>query len=260
MTALVGHLLRSAGMDCEVAGNIAPPVLQAYRNGCFGKGAARLGARAVELPARDHLVARAARRRDAQPDRGPPRPLREPGRLWSGEGTRLPGRRRASPQPRRSAVTGDGAARQKGRHLRARRAAAATTSASPETSWSRAQRDRARSTSSPSAARTTSPTRSRPARWFPRWDIPWQPGRRVEELQGPAAPAGAGRHAPRRRVVRRLQGHQRRRDRRRVARPWQEGGPDSRRRGQGAGFCPARGRRFRAHALATCSSSAATRR
>jgi UDP-N-acetylmuramoylalanine--D-glutamate ligase len=30
VTALVGHLLRGAGMDCEVAGNIAPPVLQAY--------------------------------------------------------------------------------------------------------------------------------------------------------------------------------------------------------------------------------------
>jgi UDP-N-acetylmuramoylalanine--D-glutamate ligase len=29
-TALTGHLLRSAGVDCEVAGNIAPPVLQAY--------------------------------------------------------------------------------------------------------------------------------------------------------------------------------------------------------------------------------------
>jgi UDP-N-acetylmuramoylalanine--D-glutamate ligase len=30
VTALAGHLLRGAGMDCEVAGNIAPPVLQAY--------------------------------------------------------------------------------------------------------------------------------------------------------------------------------------------------------------------------------------
>ena len=30
VTALTGHLLRSAGMDCEVAGNIAPPVLQAF--------------------------------------------------------------------------------------------------------------------------------------------------------------------------------------------------------------------------------------
>jgi UDP-N-acetylmuramoylalanine--D-glutamate ligase len=30
VTALAGHLLRSAGMDCEVAGNIAPPVLEAY--------------------------------------------------------------------------------------------------------------------------------------------------------------------------------------------------------------------------------------
>ncbi|HXU42279.1 MAG TPA: UDP-N-acetylmuramoyl-L-alanine--D-glutamate ligase [Burkholderiales bacterium] len=29
VTALVGHLLRSAGVDCEVAGNIAPPVLDA---------------------------------------------------------------------------------------------------------------------------------------------------------------------------------------------------------------------------------------
>ena len=30
VTALTGHLLRSAGVDCEVAGNIAPPVLQAF--------------------------------------------------------------------------------------------------------------------------------------------------------------------------------------------------------------------------------------
>jgi UDP-N-acetylmuramoylalanine--D-glutamate ligase len=29
VTALAGHLLRSAGLDCEVAGNIAPPVLDA---------------------------------------------------------------------------------------------------------------------------------------------------------------------------------------------------------------------------------------
>jgi UDP-N-acetylmuramoylalanine--D-glutamate ligase len=29
VTALTGHLLRTAGVDCEVAGNIAPPVLQA---------------------------------------------------------------------------------------------------------------------------------------------------------------------------------------------------------------------------------------
>jgi UDP-N-acetylmuramoylalanine--D-glutamate ligase len=29
VTALTGHLLRAAGLDCEVAGNIAPPVLEA---------------------------------------------------------------------------------------------------------------------------------------------------------------------------------------------------------------------------------------
>jgi UDP-N-acetylmuramoylalanine--D-glutamate ligase len=32
VTALAGHLLRSAGLDVEVAGNIAPPVLQAYQD------------------------------------------------------------------------------------------------------------------------------------------------------------------------------------------------------------------------------------
>jgi UDP-N-acetylmuramoylalanine--D-glutamate ligase len=31
VTALTGHLLRAAGVDCEVAGNIAPPALQALR-------------------------------------------------------------------------------------------------------------------------------------------------------------------------------------------------------------------------------------
>ena len=29
VTALTGHLLRAAGMDCEVAGNIGPPALDA---------------------------------------------------------------------------------------------------------------------------------------------------------------------------------------------------------------------------------------
>ena len=32
VTALAGHLLRSAGVDCEVAGNIGPPVLQAFQS------------------------------------------------------------------------------------------------------------------------------------------------------------------------------------------------------------------------------------
>ncbi|HEV2431788.1 MAG TPA: UDP-N-acetylmuramoyl-L-alanine--D-glutamate ligase [Burkholderiales bacterium] len=31
VTALAGHLLRGAGVDCEVAGNIGPPVLEAFR-------------------------------------------------------------------------------------------------------------------------------------------------------------------------------------------------------------------------------------
>ena len=31
VTALTGHLLRSAGIDCEVAGNISPPALEALR-------------------------------------------------------------------------------------------------------------------------------------------------------------------------------------------------------------------------------------
>jgi UDP-N-acetylmuramoylalanine--D-glutamate ligase len=31
VTALTGHLLKSAGVDCEVAGNIGPPVLDAFR-------------------------------------------------------------------------------------------------------------------------------------------------------------------------------------------------------------------------------------
>ena len=31
VTALAGHLLRSTGVDCEVAGNIGPPVLEAFR-------------------------------------------------------------------------------------------------------------------------------------------------------------------------------------------------------------------------------------
>ena len=79
VTALAGHLLRSAGMDCEVAGNIAPAGASGLREtACLGKSAARLGARAVQLPARDHLVPGATRRRDAQPHRGPLRPLREP--------------------------------------------------------------------------------------------------------------------------------------------------------------------------------------
>src|SRR6185503_19098734 len=68
VTALTGHLLRHSGIDCEVAGNIGPP-------------AGSLGARAFQLPARDHLVAQAERRRDAQPERRSPGALRRPRRI-----------------------------------------------------------------------------------------------------------------------------------------------------------------------------------
>ncbi len=39
VTALAGHLLRSAGVDCEVAGNIGPPVLQALQERVDGRKA-----------------------------------------------------------------------------------------------------------------------------------------------------------------------------------------------------------------------------
>ena len=71
---------------------------------------------------------------------------------------------------------------------------------------------------------------------------------RAENLQGPAAPAAACGDAARRRVVRRFQGHQRRRDRRRAARPRPQERADPRRRRQGAGFFAAEAMPFRAHA------------
>ena len=59
----------------------------------------------------------------------------------------------------------------------------------------------------------------------------------------------------RRRLVRRLQGHQRRRDRRGAARPRQAGGADRRRRGQGPGLLAARARRC----ASSCRARAADR-
>ena len=51
--------------------------------------ARRVRARAVELPARDHVVARSRRRGGAQRHRGPSRPLRRHRRLRGGEGAHL---------------------------------------------------------------------------------------------------------------------------------------------------------------------------
>ena len=77
-----------------------------------GRALARcLGARAVELPARDDGVARAGRRDGAQRHREPPRLLRRHRRLRRGEGAHLRARRHAGAQPRRPALARDAPAR-----------------------------------------------------------------------------------------------------------------------------------------------------
>ena len=84
--------------------------------------ARRLRARAVELPARDDVVAAADRRGGAQRHRQPSRPLRRHRRLRGREGAHLRARRHAGAEPRRSAVARDAHSRPHGRDVRRRRA------------------------------------------------------------------------------------------------------------------------------------------
>ena len=92
VVAWLAHALRAAGVDARACGNIGAAALDALveaaapptRTAAPGEGAggrARLRARAVELPAGVHRVPRAARRRGAQRQRRPPRPLRLDRRL-----------------------------------------------------------------------------------------------------------------------------------------------------------------------------------
>src|SRR6185503_4217163 len=201
---------------------------------------ARLGARALQLPARDDLVARCARRDDAQPQRGPFRPLRRHGRLRRRQGARVLRHRRAGAEPRRRRVALDGAARARGSDLRPRRPA------SRHRLWRcvrvpdarKRAHLRGRGAADPWVAQRLERIGGlRACLCFE--DFRAGPG--PEELQGPPAPAGAHRPARRRRLVRRLQGHQRRRDRRRPARPEPPHRADPRRRRQGPGFLAAGG-------------------
>ena len=60
VTALAGHLLRSAGVDCEVAGNIGPPVLDSTLKGLDVGELPAPGCSSFQRPARDDLLARPA--------------------------------------------------------------------------------------------------------------------------------------------------------------------------------------------------------
>ena len=60
VTALTGHLLRSAGVDCEVAGNIAPPVLDAALKRARPPAAWVLELSSYQLEATSSLAPRAA--------------------------------------------------------------------------------------------------------------------------------------------------------------------------------------------------------
>src|SRR5258706_431853 len=87
-----GRQYRSAGAQC---------IDQAGR-----KAAGRLGARALQLPARNHLVARARCGGDAEPKRRPFRPLCRSRGVRRSQGARLHGQGRTGPQSLRFGLDG----------------------------------------------------------------------------------------------------------------------------------------------------------
>ncbi len=124
VTALAGHLLRSAGVDCEVAGNIGPPVLQAFEKRLHSGKLPRawvLELSSYQLETTWSLAPAAAAmlnltedhfdRYASLDDYGAAK-----ARIFFGAGD-------AGPEPRRSAFGGDGAAGQGRADLRPRRAA-----------------------------------------------------------------------------------------------------------------------------------------
>ena len=120
VTALTGALCAAAGMRTVVAGNIGVPVLDALTAGRTGRPAAGcLRARALQLPARNHEQPRAHGRRGAQPLAQSSRLASGRGRLCARQVADFSERRRASPEPRRSADHGDAVGSRRA-HLRRR--------------------------------------------------------------------------------------------------------------------------------------------
>ena len=215
---------RAAGVDCEVAGNIGLPVLDALMAREDARSAARgVGARAVELPARDdRRRSRPTRRRCSTSREDHLDRYDEHGRLRRGQGAHLPRRGRAGAQPRRRAGRRHGAAPaarvvtfgldapRRRRGLGADRRATARL-------WLAQRRDAAArrvascaSTGLHNAANALAALALCARRRRRRTR---RCSQALREFRGPAAPRRAGR--PRSRgvaLLRRLQGHQRRRD------------------------------------------------
>ena len=253
VTALTGHLLRSAGMDCEVAGNIGPPALAALtRSGCAGKAprAWVLELSSYQLETTWSLAPDAAAMLNLTEDHldryaGLDEYGAAKARIFQGDGVQvlnrgdprsmamaLPGRKRVTfgldaPRVPRTSASRDG------KLVRGAR----TNPARSTSCRSTASHNVANALAACALACPRSAFRSAAL------------AAGLRSFQRPAAPPGARRDAPRRRVVRRLQGHQRRRH----ASPRceglaQQGGADPRRRGQGPGLLAARAARCAAHA------------
>ncbi len=99
-TELTGAILRDAGVPVAVAGNVGHALSRLPDEVGDGRHHRR---RALELPARAHRAPAARRGRAAQPDAGPHRPARQPGRLRAGQAAPLrePGRGRPGAVQRR---------------------------------------------------------------------------------------------------------------------------------------------------------------
>jgi hypothetical protein len=104
VTAMCGDMCRMAGLVTCVAGNIALPVLDALSEIEQGRepDTSGVGARTVELPARDHLEPECRCRHGAQPVGRPHGSLPRHGSYAACQGTHLQWPWRASAESRRS--------------------------------------------------------------------------------------------------------------------------------------------------------------
>ena len=216
-TALIAHILREAGRDVQLGGNIGVPVLDleppAPRpHPCPGM---------LDVPDRPRAVAEAQRRPAHQPDARPSRPPRHDGELRRDQGAAGRGVRCRAGRARRRSIAAPSprGCRQQGRRRRRRsppaRSARADVFVDDHRLFVQRRRRRRRSISRRAArcaARTTartppspSPPRARSASASS--DI----AERSRQLPRPRASHGAGREDRRDAVRQRFQGDQRRR-------------------------------------------------
>src|SRR5258706_181722 len=224
-----GRQYRSAGAQC---------IDQAGR-----KTAGRLGARALQLPARNHLVARARCGGDAEPERRPFRPLCRSRGVRRSQGARLHGQGRAGPQPLRFGLDG---ARLAGAHagdLRSR--CAGHAGRFRHSRWPADARQGAHSRRRRPAAVRRAQRVERARRLcarLPGGRAARRAGRGLTRLPRAAASHAARRAARRGRVAGRFEGHQCRRHAGGTEGRRAQDRADPRRRGQGAELRAARAR------------------